>query len=218
MSLHGVPLEINSDRGSLFTSHFWESFQTAMGTHLSFSTAFHPQSSGQVERVNQILEDMLRACVISFGMDWEKCLPFAEFAYNNSYQSSLKKAPFEILYGRRCRTPLNWSETGERQFFGPDMIQEAEEQVRIIRENLKTAQSRRKSQYDRRHKEVAYEVGDKAYLRVTPLKGTHRFGIKGKLAPRYIGPFRILAKRGEVAYQLELPPHLSRVHDVFRVS
>ena len=218
VSLHGVPLEINSDRGSLFTSHFWESFQTAMGTHLSFSTAFHPQSSGQVERVNQILEDMLRACVISFGMDWEKCLPFAEFAYNNSYQSSLKKAPFEVLYGRRCRTPLNWSETGERQFFGPDMIQEAEEQVRIIRENLKTAQSRQKSQYDRHHKDMTYEIGDQAYLRVTPLKGTHRFGIKGKLAPRYIGPFRILAKRGEVAYQLELPPHLSRVHDVFHVS
>ena len=199
VSLHGVPLEINSDRGSLFTSHFWESFQTAMGTHLSFSTAFHPQSSGQVERVNQILEDMLRACVISFGMDWEKCLPFAEFAYNNSYQSSLKKAPFEVLYGRRCRTPLNWSETGERQFFGPDMIQEAEEQVRIIRENLKTAQSRQKSQYDRHHKDMTYEIGDQAYLRVTPLKGTHRFGIKGKLAPRYIGPFRILAKQGEVA-------------------
>ena len=189
-----------------------------MGTHLSFSTAFHPQSSGQVERVNQILEDMLRACVISFGMDWEKCLPFAEFAYNNSYQSSLKKAPFEVLYGRRCRTPLNWSETGERQFFGPDMIQEAEEQVRIIHENLKTAQSRQKSQYDRHHKDMTYEIGDQAYLRVTPLKGTHRFGIKGKLAPRYIGPFRILAKRGEVAYQLELPPHLSRVHDVFHAS
>ena len=147
-----------------------------------------------MERVNQILEDMLRACVISFGMDWEKCLPFAEFAYNNSYQSSLKKAPFEVLYGRRCRTPLNWSETGERQFFGPDMIQEAEEQVRIIRGNLKTAQSRQKSQYDRHHKDMTYEVGDKAYLQVTPLKGTHHFGINGKLAPRYIGPFRILTK------------------------
>ena len=218
VSLHGVPLEINSDRGSLFTSRFWESFQNAMGTRLSFSTAFHPQSSGQVERVNQILEDMLRASVISFGMDWEKCLPFAEFAYNNSYQSSLGKAPFEVLYGRRCRTPLNWSETGERQFFGPDMIQEAEEQVRIVREKLKTAQSRQKSQYDRKHKAMTFEVDEKAYLRVTPLKGTHRFGIKGKLAPRYIGPFRILAKRGEVAYQLELPPHLSRVHDVFHVS
>ena len=114
MSLHGVPLEINLDRGSLFTSRFWESFQNAMGTRLSFSTAFHPQSSGQVERVNQILEDMLQASVISFGMGWEKCLPFAEFAYNNSYQSSLGKAPFELLYGRKCRTPLNWSETGER--------------------------------------------------------------------------------------------------------
>ena len=98
------------------------------------------------------------------------------------------------------------------------MIQEAEEQVHVIRENLKTAQSRQKSQYDRSHKEVAYEIGDKAYLRVTPLKGTHRFGIKGKLAPRYIGPFRILAKQGEVAYQLGLPPHLSKVHDVFHVS
>src|SRR3954468_14344388 len=88
VSLHGVPLEINSDRGILFTSRFWQSFQNDMGTYLSFSTAFHPQSSGQVERINQILEYMLRASVISFGMNWEKCLPFAEFAYNNSYQAS----------------------------------------------------------------------------------------------------------------------------------
>src|SRR4051812_24277456 len=152
VSLHGVPLEINSDRGSLFTSRFWESFQNAMGTNLSFSTAYHPQSSGQVERVNQILEDMLRACVISFGKKWENSLPFAEFAYNNSFQSSLGIAPFEFLYGRRCRTRLNWSETGERQFFGPDLIQDAEEQVRIVREKLKTAQSRQKSYYDRHHR------------------------------------------------------------------
>ena len=116
------------------------------------------QSSGQVERVNQILEDMLRASVISFGMEWEKCLPFAEFAYNNSYQSNLGKAPFEVLYGRRCRTHLNWSETGERQFFGPDMIQEAEEQVRIVCEKLKTAQSRQKSQYDRKHKAMTFRA------------------------------------------------------------
>src|SRR3954462_3665740 len=111
-----------------------------MGTHLSFSTTFHPQSSGQVERVNQILEDMLRACVISFGKNWDKSLPFAEFACNNSFQSSLNMAPFELLYGRRCRTPLNWSETGERQLFGPDMIKEVEEQVRIVRNRLKAAQ------------------------------------------------------------------------------
>src|ERR1041385_7217017 len=141
VALHGVPLEINSDCGSLFTSRFWESFQNAMGTHLSFSTAFPPQSSGQVKRVNQILKDMLRACVISFGKNCEKSLPFAKFAYNNSFQSSMNMAPFELLYGRRCRTPLNWSETGERQFFGPDMIKEAEEKVRIVRDQLKAAQS-----------------------------------------------------------------------------
>ena len=115
-----------------------------MGTHLSFSTAFHPQSSGQVERVNQILEDMLRACVISFGMDWEKCLPFAEFAYNNSYQASLKMSPFEVLYGRKCRTPLNWSETGERMLIGPAIIQQAKEQVRIVWDNLKAGSPARR--------------------------------------------------------------------------
>ena len=127
-------------------------------------------------------------------------------------------APFELLYGRRCRTPLNLSETGDRQLFGPDMIKEAEKQVRIVRDRLKAAQSRQKSYYDRHHRQESYNLDEKAYLRVTPLKGTQRFGIKGKLAPRYIGPFRILAKRGEVAYQLELPPHLSQVHDVFHVS
>ena len=100
VSLHGVPLEINSDRGSLFTSRFWESFKNAMGTHLSFSTAFHHQSSGQVEKVNQILEDMLRACVISFGKNWEKSLPFAEFAYNNNFQSSLNMDSFQFLSGQ----------------------------------------------------------------------------------------------------------------------
>ena len=127
-------------------------------------------------------------------------------------------APFEVLYGRKCRTPLNWSETGERPLFGPDIIQDAEEQVRIIRENLKTAQSRQKSQYDRHHKDMVYQPGEKAYLRVTPMKGAHRFGIKGKLPPRYIGPFTILERRGKVSYQLELPPNLSQVHDVFHVS
>ena len=93
-----------------------------MGTNIRFNTAFHPQTSDQVERVNQNLEDMLRACVISFGMKWEDCLPYAEFSYNNSFQASAGKAPFEILYGRKCRTPLNWSETGERQLLGNDLI------------------------------------------------------------------------------------------------
>jgi hypothetical protein len=120
---------------------------------------------------------------------WEESLPYADFSYNNSYQASLKMAPFEVLYGRKCRTPLNWSETGERQLIGPDIIQRVEEQ-----ENLKIAQSRQKSQYDRHHKDMVYQPGEKAYLRVTPMKGAHRFGIKGKLAPCYIGPFTISLK------------------------
>ena len=165
-----------------------------------------------------MLEDMLRACVISFGKKWEESLPYAEFSYNNSYQASLKMAPFEVLYGRKCRTPLNWSETGERPLIGPDIFQHAEEQVRVIWENLKAAQSRQKSNYDRKHWGSIYQPGEQAYLRVTPMKGTHRFGIKGKLAHSYIGPFRILARRGHVAYKLELSPQFSHIHDVFHVS
>ena len=127
-------------------------------------------------------------------------------------------APFEVLYGRKCRTPLNWSETGERTLIGPDIIQHAEDQVRVIREHLKAAQSRQKRNYDRKHKEMVNQPGEYAYLRVTPMRCTHHFGIKGKLAPRYIGPFRILSRSGPVAYWLELPPNLSQVHDVFHVS
>ncbi|WVZ70587.1 hypothetical protein U9M48_019242 [Paspalum notatum var. saurae] len=109
------------------------------------SSAYHPQTSGQVERVNQILEDMLRACALTYSTKWDECLPLAEFAYNNSYQKSLEMAPFEALYGRRCRTPLNWSEPGECVTFGPDLVTQAEEQVRFIHSNLKRAQSRQKS-------------------------------------------------------------------------
>src|SRR3954467_9267489 len=161
---------------------------------------------------------MLRACVISFGKKWEESLPFDEFSYNNSYQASLKMAPFEVLYGCKCRTPLNWSETGERTLIGPDIIQHAEDQVRVICEHLKAAHSRQKSNYDRKHKEMVYQPSEQAYLRVTPMRGTHRFGIKGKLAPRYIGPFRILSRSGPVANRLEFPSNLSQVHDVFHVS
>src|SRR3954468_15963759 len=144
VSWHDIPKKISSDHGSIFTSNFWKAFQEALRTKIVFSTAYHPQTNGQVERVNQILEDMLRACVISFCMKWEECLPYAEFSYNNSYQASRQAAPFEVLYGRKCRTSLNWSETGERQLFGPDVILEAEDRVKIVREHLKAAQSRQK--------------------------------------------------------------------------
>jgi hypothetical protein len=189
-----------------------------MDTKLDFSSAYHPQTDGQTERTNQILEDMLRACALKHGGSWDKSLPYAEFAYNNSYQSSLKMAPFEALCGRKCRTPLFWNQTGENQLFGLEIIKEAERQVEKIRENLKTAQSRKKSYVDPKRREVVFEVGDYAYLRVSPIRGLRWFSIRGKLSPRFIGPFQVLERRGEVAYRLELPERLPGVHDVFHVS
>jgi hypothetical protein len=185
---------------------------------LRFSSAYHPQTDGRTEKVNQILEDMLRACALQYGRRWDKSLPYAEFSYNNSYQESLKMVPFEMLYGRRCRTPLFWNETGERKVFGPNILQEAEKQVHMVRENLRVTQSRQKSYVDHRRRELRFEVGDFVYLKVSPMRGLRRFKVRGKLTPRFIGPFKILEKRGEVAYQLELSPQLSDVHDVFHVS
>ena len=138
--LHGVPKTIISDRGTQFVSRFWDHLQQALGAQLAFSTAYHPHTDGQTKRINQILEDMLRACVLTYGTSWEESLPYAEFAYNNSYQASLQMAPFEGLYGRRCHTPLNLSETGDSHILGPDMLKEAEEKVKMIRDRLKTAQ------------------------------------------------------------------------------
>jgi hypothetical protein len=184
---------------------------------LNFSSAYHPQIDGQTERVNQIFEDMLRACTLKDNQSWDKCLLYAEFSYNNSYQESIKMEPFELLYGRKC-TPLFWNEPGENQIFGPNILREAERQAQMVRENLKLAQSRQKSYADNQRRELRFQVGDYVYLKVSPMRGLRHFKIIGKLAPRYIGPFKILEQRGEVAYQLELPPQLSDVHDVFHVS
>jgi hypothetical protein len=137
---------------------------------------------------------MLRACALQYDKHWD-----------NSYQTSLKMAPFEALYGHRCRTPLSWSQTGERKIFGPDLVNEAEKNVRIIQTNLKAAQSRQKSYADIRRKPLQFQVGDFVYLRVSPVRGIQRFGVKGKLAPRYIGPLEILENCGPIAYRLQLP-------------
>ncbi|WVZ58487.1 hypothetical protein U9M48_008759 [Paspalum notatum var. saurae] len=193
--LHGVPKRIISDRGSQFTSRFWEQLHDLLDTKLRFSTAYHPQTDGQTKRTNQILEDMLRA-----------------------YQASLKKSPFEALYGRRCRTPLFWNETGEKQVFGPDLIKDAEQQIKMVCENLRVAQSRQKSYADVRRRELTFKVDEFVYLKVSLMRGIQRFNIKRKLAPIYIGPFKVLERKGEVAYKLELPSSLSGIHDVFHVS
>ncbi|KAI3808165.1 hypothetical protein L1987_24111 [Smallanthus sonchifolius] len=169
VSRHGVPLNIISDLDARFTSRFWQSLQKALGTRLDLSTAYHPQTDGQTERTIQTLEDMLRACVIDFGGNWDSHLSLIEFSYNNSYHTSINMAPFEALYGRKCRSPIYW-------------------------------------------------IGDLVLLKVSPWKGVIRFGKKGKLAPRYVGPFKILKRIGKVAYKLELPPSLGNVHPTFHVS
>jgi hypothetical protein len=161
---------------------------------------------------------MLRACALKHGGSWDKSLPYAEFSDNNSYRASLKMAPFEALYGSKCRTPLYWSQTVESQLFGTNIVKEAERQVQIIRENLRTAQSRQKSYADAKRRDVVFQEGDYVYLKVSPIRGLRRFKVKGKLPPRFIGPFRILDRVGEVAYRLELPNQLSDVHHVFHIS
>ncbi|WVZ93654.1 hypothetical protein U9M48_039619 [Paspalum notatum var. saurae] len=148
---------------------------------------------------------MLRACALTYSTKWEECLPLAEFAYNNSYQKSLEMAPFEALYGRKYRTPLNWSEPGEQVTFGPNLVTQAEEQVKLMHSNLKRAQSRQKSYSDKRRRPLVFEVNDHVYLRVSPMKGVHRFGVKGKLAPRYL----------LTGWNYH---HIATVHDVFHVS
>jgi hypothetical protein len=157
MSLHGVPRTLVSDRGPQFVSKFWEGLHKSLGTKLL-------HSSGQTERVNQILEDMLRACVLEFPQKWRDCLPLAEFSYNNSSQENIKMAPFEALYGRRYRTPLNWSEPGERWFFKPNLVKETEERVQHIRHNLREAQARQKNYADKRRRPLIFQVGDHVYL------------------------------------------------------
>ncbi|WVZ76601.1 hypothetical protein U9M48_024565 [Paspalum notatum var. saurae] len=197
---HFIPVNTTYSDAKLAELYISRILHDSLDTKLRFNTTYHPQTDGQTERTNQILEDMLRACAIQYGTSWDKCLPYAEFSYNNSYQASLKKSPLEALYGKRCRTPLFWNQTGEKQ------------------ENLRVAQSRQRSYVDVRRRDLSFKVDDHVYLKVSPIRVIRRFNMKGKLAPRYIGPFKILEKKGEVANRLELPPSLSGVHDVFHVS
>jgi hypothetical protein len=176
---------------------------------LNLSTAFHPQTDGQSERTIQILE---------FGGNWEDHLPLVEFTYNNSYQATIGMAPYEALYGRRCRTPVCWEEVGDRQLIGLELVQITSEKIKIIKNRMKAAQDRQKSYADNRRRPLEFEIGDKVFLKVAPWKHVLRFGLKGKLAPRYVGPFEDTKRIGPVAYRLALPPHLAKIHDVFHFS
>ncbi|KAJ9541992.1 hypothetical protein OSB04_028498 [Centaurea solstitialis] len=190
---HGVPVTIISDRDVRFTSRFWSKFHEDLGTKLQLSTAFHPQTDGQSERTIQTLEDMLWACVLDFGGSWDTYLPLAEFSYNNSYHASIGMPPYEMLYGRRCRTPVCWGEVGQRELGSTEIVQKTTESIELIRERLKTAQSRQKSYADKRRSDLEFSVGDDVLLKVSPWKGVIRFRKRGKLGPRFIGPFKCLA-------------------------
>ena len=157
---HEVPVSIISNRDPRFTSNFWVAFQEAIGVELLYSTVYHPQTDGQSERTIQTLKDMLRASVLQFGDAWHMRLDLMEFAYNNSYHSSIRMASFEALYGRACRTPLCWSEVGERALVGPEIIEETTQNVQVIKANLKAAQDRQKSLADRHATDRVYKVGD----------------------------------------------------------
>ncbi|GJS35958.1 putative reverse transcriptase domain-containing protein [Tanacetum coccineum] len=169
---HGIPISIICDRDGRFTSNFWKSFQKALGTDISMSTAYHPETDGQSERTIQTLEDML----------------------------------------------LCWAKVREAQLTGPELIQETTKKIVLIKQRMQAAQDRQKSYADRKRKPIEFEVGDRVMLKVSPWKGVVRFSKRGKLNPRYVGPFNVLAKVGKVAYKMELPQELSRVHHMFHVS
>ncbi|KAK8951172.1 hypothetical protein KSP39_PZI004815 [Platanthera zijinensis] len=172
--LYGIPKSIVSDRDGRFTSKDWRLVQKSLGTKLKFSTAFHPQTDGQTERTNRTLEDMLRMCTLDFGKKWEDHLFMVEFAYNNSYQASIKMAPYEALYGRRCRTPMSWTEAGDTKLLGKEVVADASELVRTIQERMKVAQDRQSKYFNARHRHVEFVVGDWVYLKIKPFKGVSR--------------------------------------------
>jgi transposase InsO family protein len=164
VKLHGVPRTIVSDRDPRFTSRFWKSIQEAMGTKLQFSTAYHPQIDGQSKSTIQTLQDMLQACVLDFSGSWARYLPLVEFAYSNSYQASIGMAPYEALYGRKCRSPLYWDELGERRILGPYIVQDTLDKVALIRRRLLAAQDQQKSYVNVRRRNLEFVEGDKVFL------------------------------------------------------
>nr|GEY76999.1 putative reverse transcriptase domain-containing protein [Tanacetum cinerariifolium] len=193
ISRHGVPISIISDCDSRFTSRFWQSLKKALGTQLDMSTAYHSETDGQSERTIQTLEDMLRACAMDFGKGWEKHLPLGEFSYNNSYHASIKAVPFEALYDRKCRSPVCWSEVGDMQLTGPELIHETTEKIVLIRQHLQAARDQKRSYANVIRKPLEFQAGDRVMLKISP-------------------------RKGPVAYKLELPEELNSVHNTFYIS
>nr|GEZ86722.1 putative reverse transcriptase domain-containing protein [Tanacetum cinerariifolium] len=267
---HGIPVSIISDHDPRFALKFWRSLQNALGTRLDMSTTYHSETNGQSERTIQTFEDMLSACAINFGKGWVNHLPLVKFLYNNSYHATFKAAPFEALYGRKYRSPVYWTEVGEAQLLGPELIQETTEKIVQIKERMQAARDRQKSYADLKL-EFSYNNSYHASIKAAPFEALYgrkccspvywtevggaqvlgpeliqettgkivqikqrmqaardrqksyddlklRFGERGKLNLRYVGPFKVLERVGDVAYKLDLPEELSRVHITVHVS
>ncbi|GKE78523.1 putative reverse transcriptase domain-containing protein [Tanacetum coccineum] len=173
---HRIPVSIICDCDPGFASNFWRSLQKDLGTNLDISTAYHPQTDGQSKRTIQTLEDMLRTCAIDFGKGWVNHLPLVEFSYNNSYHASIKAAPFEVLYGQKCRSPVCWAEVGEVQLTGAELVKETTDKIIQIKQRMQVARDRQKSYTDLKRKLMEFQVGDKVMLNVLPWKGVVHFG------------------------------------------
>jgi len=216
--LHGVPSSIVSDRDPRFTSRFWQTLQSALGSRLTMSSAYHLQTDGQSERTIQSIEDLLRTCVLDHLGAWDEVLPLVEFTYNNSFHASIGMTPFEALYGRRCKTLLCWYQDGESVVVGPELLRQTTEKIKLIKERMETSQSRQKSYADQRRRPLEFAAGDHVFLRITHTTGVGRTIRSRKLSPKFIGLYQILRRIGPVAYEIALPPQLANLHSVFHVS
>ena len=215
--LHGIPARIISDRDAKFTSKFWTDMFHSLGTLLNLSSAYHPETDGQTERVNQVIEDMLRSYCNQQPRMWLKYLPLVEFAYNSSHHRSLGMSPFKALYGQDCLVPYRFADPNLPVPAAKNTLEEMDKQVQIIRQSLKKASDRQKSYADLHRSSRTFQTGDKVFLRVKPKRSSLKLGKCRKLAFRYCGPFEVLQRMGEQSYKLALPPHL-HVHNVFHVS
>ena len=211
---HGFIEEILFDRDLRFTFEFWKSLYKALGTKLNISSSYHTEIDGKIEQVNQFLEDMLRMYYVDYPTKWEDYLYFIEFAYNNDYHSYLGMAPFEALYGQKCRTPLSLDNIKDWVTVRNDTIREMEEQIKGIWKRLKEVENQNKSYADLKRTPMEFSIGDKVFLRVKIEKSTIKYS---KLALRYVGPFSILNKISPVAYKIKLQPNLCKIHDSFHV-
>ena len=213
-----MPSSIVSDRDPRFTSLFWQTLQGALGSKLTMSSAYRPQTDGQSERTIQSLEDLLRTCVLDHLGAWDEVLPLIEFTNNNSFHASIGMAPYEALYGRKCRTPLCWYQDGEAVLVGPELLEQTTEKVRQVRNKMQVSQSRQKAYADRRRRPLEFEAEDHVFLRVTRTTGVGRALRSRKLSPKFLGLYQILRRIGPVAYEIALPPQLANLHPVFHVS